>query len=172
MNKLSKGWTKAAEISAGAAFISLTALIAAEVIGRYFFGKSSPLRVELTTVCLIFLVYNLSGPIWHEDTHIRMDVLLLTFGPKVRTAVSMVSELLVVCCAGLWLYFALAMYAFDVKSQTVSDMAFAPLWWEQWVLPLGCLGMVYFAIVRVVRLIAELTGHKVEPIGGKPWSGY
>jgi TRAP-type C4-dicarboxylate transport system permease small subunit len=100
----------------------------ADVGARYLFNRPFNFSVELTELSMGLMVYLGIGLVTHEDGHVRVDMLTLQLGERVRAAVEALTSLLAlgflaVMIWRLWLR-ALVLY----EKHDVSQVLHLPFW--------------------------------------------
>lgn len=85
----------------------VVALMSVNVILRYLFSIGSVWAQELEWHLLVPLVLFGCSYALRHDEHVRVDIVYGRFSPRVKTAVDLVSSLLVVAIAALFIWFSL-----------------------------------------------------------------
>jgi TRAP-type C4-dicarboxylate transport system permease small subunit len=134
---------------AGALLIASVALNFANVIGRYFFSASIHWAEEIMLFLMVGCVFFGNGVVAWSGRQIRMDVIVGMMPPKIRRALDLFSELLLIAAALMIVYFAWPvirdLWAFDQRSQSAE----APMVIPQAMVPLGLLIMVILVVLRL-----------------------
>ena len=73
----------------------IVAVIAAQIVMRYVFGKPISWAEELASLSLIYLTFLTADIIYKEKTHISIDFLVKFFAPKLRAAVALAVYLMI-----------------------------------------------------------------------------
>src|SRR5438105_12830189 len=85
--------------AAGIFLISSVALNFANVIGRYFFSVSIPWAEEAMLFLMVGCVFLGNGAVAWSGRQIRMDIIVSKMPPKVREALDLFSELVLIVAA-------------------------------------------------------------------------
>ena len=135
------------------------ALNFANVIGRYFFNASIFWAEEIMLYLMVGCVFLGNGIVAWSGRQIRMDVIVAMMPEKVRNALNLVAELVLIVVALAIIVFSFPvirdLFNFDQRSQSAELALYIP----QSMVPIG-LGIM--ALMVTVRL---LTG------GGRPQAG-
>lgn len=137
-------------VLAGVLLIASITLNFANVVGRYFFNNSIFWAEEIMLYLMVGCVFLGNGPVAWGGRQIRMDVIVAMMPEKVRDALHVVAELVLIVTAIAIIVFSLPvvhqLYNFDQRSQSAE----LPLYIPQSMIPIG-LGIM--ALMVTIRLI-------------------
>jgi len=140
----------ALRVLAGVLLVASVALNFANVIGRYFFNTSIHWAEEMMLFLMVGCVFFGNGVVAWSGRQIRMDVVVGKLPEKIRRALDVFSELVLIATAltiVVWAWPVVSdLYAFDQRSQA-GDF---PLWIPQALVPLGLTIMALLAAVRLL----------------------
>jgi C4-dicarboxylate transporter DctQ subunit len=136
-------------VLAGALLIASVALNFANVIGRYFFSASIYWAEEAMLFLMVGCVFLGNGVVAWYGRQIRMDVIVAMMPAKVRDALHLFSELVLIVTALTVVVFAWPvirdLYDFDQRSQSAD----VPLFIPQALIPIGLSIMAFLVAVRL-----------------------
>jgi C4-dicarboxylate transporter DctQ subunit len=136
-------------VLAGALLIASVALNFANVIGRYFFSASIYWAEEAMLFLMVGCVFLGNGVVAWYGRQIRMDVIVAMLPAKVRDALHLFSELVLIVTALTVVAFAWPvirdLYDFDQRSQSAD----VPLFIPQALIPIGLSIMAFLVAVRL-----------------------
>jgi TRAP-type C4-dicarboxylate transport system permease small subunit len=136
-------------VLAGALLIASVALNFANVIGRYFFSASIYWAEEAMLFLMVGCVFLGNGVVAWYGRQIRMDVIVAMMPAKVRDALHLLSELVLIVTALTIVVFAWPvirdLYDFDQRSQSAD----VPLFIPQALIPIGLSIMAFLVAVRL-----------------------
>jgi TRAP-type C4-dicarboxylate transport system permease small subunit len=137
-------------VLAGVMLACSVALNFANVIGRYFFSVSIPWAEEAMLFLMVGCVFLGNGAVAWSGRQIRMDIIVSKMPPKVREALDLFSELVLIVTALAIVIFAWPVIrdlaAFDQRSQA-GDF---PLVVPQAMVPIGLAIMAFLVAVRLI----------------------
>jgi TRAP-type C4-dicarboxylate transport system permease small subunit len=137
-------------VLAGALLIASVALNFANVIGRYFFSASIYWAEEAMLFLMVGCVFLGNGVVAWYGRQIRMDVIVAMLPAKVRDALHLLSELVLIVTALTIVVFAWPvirdLYDFDQRSQSAD----VPLFIPQALIPIGLSIMAFLVAVRLI----------------------
>jgi TRAP-type C4-dicarboxylate transport system permease small subunit len=136
-------------VLAGALLIASVALNFANVIGRYFFSASIYWAEEAMLFLMVGCVFLGNGVVAWYGRQIRMDVIVAMMPAKVRDALHLFSEIVLIVTALTIVVFAWPvirdLYDFDQRSQSAD----VPLFIPQALIPIGLSIMAFLVAVRL-----------------------
>ncbi len=148
----------ALRVMAGVMLAASVALNFANVIGRYFFNTSIYWAEEMMLFLMVGCVFFGNGVVAWSGRQIRMDVVVGKLPEKVRRALDVFSELVLIVTAltiVVWAWPVVHdLYSFDQRSQA-GDF---PLWVPQGLIPLGFTIMALLAAVRLLSGASRMSG--------------
>ena len=148
----------ALRVMAGMLLAASVTLNFANVIGRYFFSVSIPWAEEAMLFLMVGCVFLGNGVVAWSGRQIRMDVVVGKLPEKVRRALDVFSELVLIVTAVTivaWTWPVVRdLYAFDQRSQA-GDF---PLYVPQALIPIGLAIMALLAAVRLVSGAGRVSG--------------
>jgi TRAP-type C4-dicarboxylate transport system permease small subunit len=150
-------------VLAGVLLILSVALNFANVVGRYFFSASIHWAEEIMLFLMVSCVFLGNGVVAWSGRQIRMDVIVGMMPPKLRAAVNLFSELLLIVIALMIVVFSTPvirdLWAFDQRSQSAD----VPLVIPQAMVPIGFALMIVLVVARLAtggyRDLAHGPGH-------------
>jgi C4-dicarboxylate transporter, DctQ subunit len=150
-------------VLAGVMLACSVALNFANVVGRYFFSVSIPWAEEAMLFLMVGCVFLGNGVVAWSGRQIRMDIIVGMMPPKVREALDLFSEFVLIATAVTIVVFAWPVIrdlaAFDQRSQA-GDF---PLVVPQAMVPIGLAIMALLVAVRLIvgarRAAAGGPGH-------------
>ena len=147
-------------VLSGVLLVCSVALNFANVVGRYFFNASIPWAEEAMLFLMVGCVFLGNGVVAWSGRQIRMDIIVSIMPAKVREALDLFSELVLIATAVTIAIFAWPVIrdlaAFDQRSQAANF----PLVIPQAMVPIGLSLMAFLVAVRL------LTGNKRGASGG------
>jgi len=145
-------------VAAGILLASSVALNFANVIGRYFFSTSIYWAEEIMLFLMVGCVFFGNGVVAWSGRQIRMDVVVAKLPEKVRRALDLFSELVLIATAltiVVWAWPVVHdLYAFDQRSQAADF----PLYIPQALIPIGLSIMALLAAVRLLSRAGRAPG--------------
>jgi TRAP-type C4-dicarboxylate transport system permease small subunit len=137
-------------VLAGVLLVASVALNFANVIGRYFFSASIYWAEEAMLFLMVGCVFLGNGVVAWYGRQIRMDVVVNMLPAKVRDALHLFSELVLIVTALTVVVFAWPvirdLYNFDQRSQSAD----VPLFIPQALIPIGLSIMALLVVVRLI----------------------
>jgi len=145
-------------VAAGILLAASVALNFANVIGRYFFSTSIYWAEEIMLFLMVGCVFFGNGVVAWSGRQIRMDVVVAKLPEKVRRALDLFSELVLIATAltiVVWAWPVVHdLYAFDQRSQAADF----PLYIPQALIPIGLSIMALLAAVRLLSRAGRAPG--------------
>ncbi len=149
-------------VATGILLVLSIALNFANVIGRYFFNSSIFWAEEIMLYLMVACVFLGNGVVAWSGRQIRMDVIVAMMPEKVRQALNLTAELVLIATALAIIAFSFPvvrdLYNFDQRSQSAE----LPLFIPQSMIPIGLGIMALMVIVRLLtadRNAAGTIGH-------------
>jgi TRAP-type C4-dicarboxylate transport system permease small subunit len=137
-------------VLAGVLLVASVGLNFANVIGRYFFNASIYWAEEAMLFLMVGCVFLGNGVVAWYGRQIRMDVIVIMMPVKVRDALHLFSELVLVVTALTIVVFSWPvirdLYDFDQRSQSAE----VPLFIPQALIPIGLSIMALLVVVRLI----------------------
>ncbi len=137
-------------VVAGGLLVASITLNFANVIGRYFFNASIFWAEEIMLYLMVGCVFLGNGPVAWSGRQIRMDVIVAMMPARVRDALHVLADLVLILTALAIIVFSFPvirdLFNFDQRSQSAE----MPLYIPQSLIPIG-LGIM--AVMVAVRLI-------------------
>ncbi|MEO7242017.1 MAG: TRAP transporter small permease [Variovorax sp.] len=141
-----------------AALIAAVLINFATVLGRYVFGVAWSGADELQVYLMAAIAFLGAPVVTVHGLHLRMDVLLQNFTPRLRRILGVVELLLLIGLGGLVaklsLDFVLRMKALNI----ISDNAHFPVWIAHTSVTLGFTLMTLAALVQLMALLRAPKG--------------
>jgi len=145
-------------VAAGILLAASVALNFANVIGRYFFSTSIYWAEEIMLFLMVGCVFFGNGVVAWSGRQIRMDVVVAKLPEKVRRALDLFSELVLIATSltiVVWAWPVVHdLYAFDQRSQAADF----PLYIPQALIPIGLSIMALLAAVRLLSRAGRAPG--------------
>jgi TRAP-type C4-dicarboxylate transport system permease small subunit len=137
-------------VLSGVLLVLSVALNFANVVGRYFFNASIPWAEEAMLFLMVGCVFLGNGVVAWSGRQIRMDVIVNLMPAKVRAALDLFSELVLIATAITIVIFAWPVIrdlaAFDQRSQAADFPMVIP----QAMVPIGLSIMALLVAVRLI----------------------
>jgi TRAP-type C4-dicarboxylate transport system permease small subunit len=137
-------------VLAGVLLMASVALNFANVIGRYFFSASIYWAEEVMLFLMVGCVFLGNGVVAWYGRQIRMDVIVAMMPAKVRDALHLFSDLVLIVASLTIVVFAWPvirdLYNFDQRSQSAD----VPLFIPQALIPIGLSIMALLVAVRLI----------------------
>jgi TRAP-type C4-dicarboxylate transport system permease small subunit len=139
------------EVLSALALVAGVLLNVWNILGRYLFHAPVPWAEEVMLYLMLALVFLGAGVVSLRGRHIRMDIALHLFPPRLRPAFDLLSELmfLVVGCTVIWLGVPVIMQFADFDQR--SEAADIPVWIPHSVIPLGMALMLLATLARITE---------------------
>jgi TRAP-type C4-dicarboxylate transport system permease small subunit len=135
---------------AGVCLLGSVAINFANIIGRYFFSVSIPWAEEIMLFLMVGCVFTGCCAVAWEGRQIRMDVVVNMLPAKLRTALGLLSELVLIATAAAVTTFAypviVQLAEFDERSQAANF----PLVIPQAMVPIGYTLMAVLVAIRLM----------------------
>ena len=149
-------------VVAGLLLIASVLLNFANVVGRYFLSDSIYWAEEAMLFLMVGCVFLGNGVVGWSGRQIRMDVIVNMMPIRLREALNLFSELVLVVTSTLVVLFAWPvlrdLWEFDQRSQSAE----VPLVYPQAAIPIGLSLMVLLVVIRLI------TGGDPEPSDQPP----
>jgi TRAP-type C4-dicarboxylate transport system permease small subunit len=146
-------------VLSGVMLVASVALNFANVIGRYFFSVSIPWAEEAMLFLMVGCVFLGNGVVAWSGRQIRMDIVISRLPPKVREALDLFSELVLIATTVTIVIFAWPVIrdlaAFDQRSQAADF----PLVIPQALVPIGLAIMALLVAARLLTGQRRSAGH-------------
>lgn len=140
----------------------LVGTMAVEVIRREVFSYSSVWGEEIVRYAFIYLAWIGAASAVRERAHIRIDILLHALHGRMRTAVYIIGDLVMLVIACIALYWSFETVAVSWKFGSVSHGLRISMVWFLMAVPIGFGLMVYRLLQSLFRDIIDLrTGRPV-----------
>jgi TRAP-type C4-dicarboxylate transport system permease small subunit len=150
-------------VLAGVMLAGSVALNFANVIGRYFFSVSIPWAEEAMLFLMVGCVFLGNGMVAWSGRQIRMDIIVSRMPPKIREALDLFSELVLIATAVTIVVFAWPVIRDLAEFDQRSQAADFPLVIPQALVPIGLAIMAFLVAVRLLvgerRAAAGGSGH-------------
>jgi len=137
-------------VLSGVLLVASVVLNFANVVGRYLFSTSIPWAEEAMLFLMVGCVFLGNGVVAWSGRQIRMDVVVGMMPQRVREALDLFSELVLVATATAIVIFAWPVIrdlaVFDQRSQSAD----IPLVIPQAMIPIGLSIMAFLVVVRLI----------------------
>ena len=133
----------------------------ANIVGRYFFNTSIPWAEETMLFLMVGCVFLGNGAVTWSGRHLRMDVVVNAMPPRIREALDLFSELLLLATAITIIIVAWPVIRQLAEFDQRSQAADIPLYIPQAMIPIG---MSIMALMVAVRLVTR--GGRVPSVTG------
>jgi len=136
--------------ASGMLLVGSVAVNFANIIGRYFFSVSIQWAEEVMLFLMIGCVFLKCGIIGWSGRQIRMDAVVSLLPPKLRAAIELACEIVLVATSILVAYLAWPVVSMLAELDQRSQAANIPLVLPQAMLPIGFLLMAFLVAVRLI----------------------
>lgn len=146
------------------ALSSLTLFVVtfAQVVFRFLFKYPLPWSQDVIRICFVYLVFFGAAYCVKEEAHLNVDVLLTMMKPKMRTAVELIINIIVLCFFVFIIYFG-----FEFVATGQNQFApYLPIPMSLYYLsvPISGVFMIYYAVKQIFNQIKKLMDK--DGIGG------
>ena len=141
-------------------YTMLVATMAVEVIRREVFAYSSIWGEEVVRYAFIYLAWIGAAAAVRERAHIRIDVLFNYVGPRVKAALYIFGDLVMLAIAVLALRWSFETVAVSWKFGSVSHGLRVSMVWFLAAVPLGFALMVFRLVQSLWRDLADLVAER------------
>lgn len=143
-------------------YVMLVATMAIEVIRRELFAYSSIWGEEIVRYSFIYLAWIGAAAAVKDRAHIRIDVILHYFGPRMKAAFYIFGDLVMLVVALVALYWSYETVHVSAKFGSVSHGLRISMVWFLMAVPLGFALMIWRLLQSLWRDINDFrTGHPV-----------
>jgi len=146
IEKLLKGIDTCSKLGAylsALSMILIVGLIVVEIICRSIFSVSTMVADEFSGYLMVVTVMAGLGYTLATDAHIRITILLVKLGPRMRLFMDLVATCFALAIALFICYHAVLMvhdsYSYDMRADSISE---TPFYIPQLVVPLGLAGLI------------------------------
>ena len=137
-------------------YVMLVITMAIEVLRREIFAYSSIWGEEIVRYAFIYLAWIGAAAAVKERAHIRIDVVMHTLGPRVKAALYIFGDLVMLGVALVALYWSLETVHVSAKFGSVSHGLRVSMVWFLMAVPVG-FGLMTFRLVQsLLRDIRDL----------------
>ena len=146
---------------AAALFCATGAMIAYEVLARYFFAAPTIWAAELSQLCLLWGTFlGMARPL-HNHEHIRITVLTGALGPRAKRGAEIFALLFIGVFAAVvvWYGAEIALDSF-LRGRSTGTMLNIPNWWSEATIPIGFGLLLLQCLVELAR--------RLQPAGDAP----
>lgn len=137
-------------------YTMLVATMAVEVIRREVFAYSSIWGEEIVRYAFIYLAWIGAAAAVRERAHIRIDVLLAYVGPRVKAALYVLGDLVMLVIAVLAAWWSFETVSVSWKYGSVSHGLRVSMVWFLAAVPIGFALMLFRLVQSLLRDIADL----------------
>lgn len=145
----------------------LVVTMAVEVVRREIFSNSSIWGEEVVRYAFIYLAWIGAASAVRERAHIRIDVLFHYVGPRVKAALYIFGDLVMLGVAVLAVYWSWETVATSWKFGSVSHGLRVSLVWFLMAVPLGFSLMIFRLLQSLVRDFRDLRSGRGVYEGGQ-----
>jgi len=141
----------------GLGVIVMMAGVVREAVGRYFFNSPTQWVIELSGYLMVALVFLGGAYTYLNDGHVRVDMIYLRSGRKVRRCLDFFGYLVVLSYSIvlMWQSWNMAWGSFGSKATSMD--AGIPLFPVQATVPLGCLFLSVAVLIKICRFFLPAT---------------
>ena len=169
IDKLLDGMARGIELVLALAFIAAVLLNFTNVVGRYLLGVSLLGSDEAQVFIMVAMTFLGAAVVTRKEEHLRMDVLVKHAPQRVRFALRISEQILLIVLAGFVVRQS-AFYAAQMfRLGRTSDMAGIPMWIPHGTVTLGFALMLLIACWRLVSISARREPAHAAPADGKVW---
>jgi TRAP-type C4-dicarboxylate transport system permease small subunit len=137
-------------------YTMLVATMAVEVIRREVFAYSSIWGEEIVRYAFIYLAWIGAAAAVRERAHIRIDVLFAYVGARVKAALYLLGDLVMLAIALLALYWSFETVAVSWKFGSVSHGLRVSMVWFLAAVPIGFSLVIFRLVQSLLRDLADL----------------
>lgn len=148
-------------------YTMLVATMAIEVLRREIFAYSSIWGEEIVRYAFIYLVWIGAAAAVRERAHIRIDVLFTVVGPRVKAALYILGDLVMLAVALVAVRWSLETFSTAWTFGSVSHGLRLPMVWFLAAVPLGFALMIYRLVQSLHRDVADLRAGRPPFEGGR-----
>ena len=142
---------------ASIAFIYVAVMTFVLMLARYVFSVSLPGLEEINMVVFVWFLYLSMIYCVRTDTHIRVEVLDLILGPRMRLLTAIFANILVLGFTSIMLYYGWKLVLFNLGRESArTPVMELPYYVVYAVLPISFLLFSVVLIYRVVLLVKRL----------------
>lgn len=153
-------------IISGFALIALVLITFFGVIARRIFNSPFAWQEEMQVFCTLWLVFIASGAVFRTIDHISIELLVDTFGPKLKWIVELLVYVVVMATLVFTLYRSYLLVEQLYVTNRLTNILKIPYFWVYIPFPIGCiLMMISDTVVTVKRLFIKHTAQKNEQKG-------
>src|ERR1700730_13323304 len=157
----------ALRLAAGSMLVASVGINFANIIGRYFLSVSLSWAEEAMLFLMIGAVFLAAAPVGWLGRHIRRDVVVSLFPPRVRKYFELFADLVTIATCVMLAVFAWPVITMLTELDQRSESANIPLVIPQALVPLGLLLMAFLIAVRLivhgVRHDDVISSREIEP---------
>ena len=140
-------------------------LVVADVFMRYVMHRPLMVSDELSAYMLVALAFLGFAYTWREGGHVRVEVLVSRFSPRVQDRVRLVGLILtfVFMLEMNRSAFKMIVYAYQMKMRSSTWMMF-PLFWPQLTIFVGFVLLTLVLAADILRLWAKIRAEKATEV--------
>lgn len=147
---------------ASVAFIYVAVMTFVLMLARYVFSVSLPGIEEINMVVFVWFLYLSMIYCVRTDTHIRVEVLDLVLGPRMRLLTAIFANMLVLGFTSIMFYYGWRLVLFNVGQESArTPVMELPYYIVYAVLPVSFLLFSVVLIYRLLLLLKRLYAHTI-----------
>jgi TRAP-type C4-dicarboxylate transport system permease small subunit len=148
-------------------YTMLVATMAVEVVRREVFAYSSIWGEEIVRYAFIYLAWIGAAAAVRERAHIRIDVLFHYVGPRVKAALYILGDIVMLVIAVIAVWWSFETVSVSWKFGSVSHGLRVSMVWFLAAVPIGFALMIFRLIQSLLRDVADLTAGRPVFEGAK-----
>lgn len=158
MKIIDKYLTILVRVVIGAALIGLFAVAFCTVVGRAFFGASMGWSQDVIRLCFTYIIYLGAAYCVREKGHLNIDFVLGMMRPRVRQAVELVINLVLLAFFVFITYYGFKFVGTGTSQK--SPYLMIPMTYYYCGIPISGILMFYYMLEQIIDQARELFGGK------------
>lgn len=151
------------ELGLALAFIFAVLLNFANVVGRYVFGISLLGADEVQIFIMVGMTFIGAAVVTRRNMHLRMDVLVRFFSPRVQILLRVFEQLLLLVLAAFVVKESFGYAQRMLTLGRTSDMAGVPMWIPHGTISFGFALILIVVIWRIIRMARGIPDVPAKP---------
>lgn len=136
--------------------IAMMLLVTSDVIGRYFFDSPITGASELARFMMIIIVFPALAWTALEGKHIKVDLLMDRFSPRVQ---AMVNAVIILVVLGIYVTITWRSAVYSLEVNNVTSMLRVPQSIFYWVMTVGlgvfCVSIIALLIKNIIEVVKK-----------------
>jgi TRAP-type C4-dicarboxylate transport system permease small subunit len=156
IDKVSSGTNKVFIFIASVMMAGLMIIVCVDLTLRYVFNSPLIWGTEVTEILLLYITFLGAAQVFREDSHVVVDIFLVSGGPRRRKILGLISCTLVgIVSAVLVTYGFSASYNHYVRGVFNPTIIETPIALIIVIIPLGCVPLLLEALLKVRKLLRQ-----------------